>query len=136
MDGYEVVDTEDVPRMDMGELLDGLLETDARRITAALGAGESVISVWYFEPGESMPHHAHNEQEEVFYVLEGEFEVVLGPAEDVERKTIGPGSFYAAGPGVYHGHRYLGEDEGQLLAIGAPNVNDINPDTWTPVEEL
>jgi len=135
MDGYEVVDTVDVPRMDMGDLLDGMLDLDARRVQAALGTDESVVSVWYFEPGDEMPHHVHTEQEEVFYVLEGEFEVALGEAGDVERHTIDEGTFYSAGPEVGHGHKYVGDGEGRILAIGAPNVPDINTDSWTPVDE-
>ncbi|MFB6164783.1 MAG: cupin domain-containing protein [Haloarculaceae archaeon] len=136
MDGYSVVDTDDVPRVDMSEMLDGLLDPDVRRIQSELGTDESVVNVWYFEPGEQMPHHHHDEQEEVLYVLAGEFEVTLGEPGDVERRTVGPGDFWAAGPGVGHGHKYVGDDEGVVLGIGAPNVPDINSDTWQSVDEV
>lgn len=136
MDDYAVVDTADVPRMDMGELLDGMLEPDARRIQSALGTDESVATIWYFEPGEEMPHHVHDEQEEWFYVIEGEFEVALGEKGEVEREVVGPGTFYAAGPDVGHGHKYVGDDEGVVLAVGAPNEPDITTETWTPVDEV
>ncbi|MFB6180112.1 MAG: cupin domain-containing protein, partial [Halorientalis sp.] len=96
---------------------------------------EMVVNVWYYDPGEEMPHHAHNDQEELFYVLEGEFELILGKEGDTERETVGPGAFYAAGPGVGHGHKNVGDEEGAILAVGAPNVADINPETWTPVDD-
>ncbi|MDY7083012.1 MAG: cupin domain-containing protein, partial [Halobacteria archaeon] len=131
---YEVVHTEDVPRVDLDEALDGMFDPDVRRVETQLGTEKMAPSLWYFDEGEEMIHHAHSEQEELYYVLEGEFEVKFGEAGDTETYNVGAGTFFAAGPDVEHGHKCVSE-RGIVLAIGSPNVTDINPDTYTPFDE-
>lgn len=133
---YDVVRSEEVSVTDMGEMLDGMLDPHIRSIQSELGAEKMVPNLWYFEPGEEMPYHIHDTQEEVFYVLEGEFVAKMGEPEDPEVFELGPGDFYVAGPDVGHGHRYEGDDEGIILAIGAPAVTDINYDTWRSLEDI
>jgi quercetin dioxygenase-like cupin family protein len=89
-----------------------------------LHTDEVNATLWYFEPGEEIGYHAHSEQEELYYVVEGEFSLKLGRSGETEIVEVGPGDFWAAGPGVGHGHRYVGDDEGVVLAIGAPPVED------------
>lgn len=132
---YAVVPTEAVPRVDMSEATDGIIDPDVRRVQAELRTENLVTNRWYFDEGEEMVHHVHDEQEEVYYVLEGEFELKLGEAGEAESRVVDEGTFFAVGAGVGHGHRCTSEDGGALLAVGAPNVTDINPDTYTPVDE-
>lgn len=132
---YAVVPPEDVPRVDMSEATDGIIQPDVRRIQAELGTENLVTNVWYFEEGEEMVHHVHDEQDEVYYVLDGEFELKLGKAGAAESRVVDEGTFFAAAAGVGHGHRCTSGDGGALLAVGAPNVTDIAPDTYTPVDE-
>lgn len=132
---HAVVPTEDVPRVDMSETTDGIIDPDVRRVQAELGTENLVTNLWYFEEGEEMVHHVHDEQEEVYYVLEGEFELKLGEAGEAASHVVDEGTFFAAGAGVGHGHRCTSADGGVLLAVGSPNVTDINPDTYTPVDE-
>jgi quercetin dioxygenase-like cupin family protein len=121
---YEVVQTEDVPVTDLSEI-DGVPpDLDIRDIDAALGAQEVLLKLWYFEPGEEIQYHAHSEQEEVYYAVEGEFSLKLGRSGEEEYVEVGPGAFWVARPEVGHGHRYVGDDRGVVLAIGAPPVDD------------
>ncbi|WP_335999869.1 cupin domain-containing protein [Halorientalis halophila] len=132
---YAVVDTEEIPKVDLDEALNGMFDPDVRRVQAELGTENLVASLWYFEEGEEMVHHEHEDQEELYYVLDGEFEVKLGDAGETETVVAEEGTFFAAGPGVGHGHVCTSADGGVVLAVGSPNVTDINPETYTPVDE-
>jgi quercetin dioxygenase-like cupin family protein len=107
---------------------DELVELDVKAVDRALDTENMSLKVWYFKPGDEMRYHAHREQEEVFYVIEGTFSVILGPPDNFETYQIDPGGFYAAGPDVGHGHRNVGEEVGVMLAIGAPDVTDLGVD--------
>ncbi len=121
---YEVLDTEDVDVTDLSDVAEIPPDLDIRPVGDGLGLDEMNVTVWYFEPGEGIGYHAHSEQEELYYVLEGQFSLKLGPSGETETHEVGPGAFWAAGPETGHGHRYLGDDRGAVLAIGAPPVED------------
>lgn len=126
---YEVVDTEDVPVTDLSEIESLPPDLEIRDIDAVLGTENMIVRIWYFEPGDEISYHAHSEQEELYYIIKGEFSLKLGKSGETEIVEAGPGTFYAAGPKTGHGHRYVGDDEGIVLAIGAPDVHDpgLNP---------
>ena len=124
MPHYEVVDTDDVPLQDLSESTEMPPDLNIRAIDAALGTEQIGVKLWYFEPGEEIGYHAHNEQEELFYVLEGEFSLKLGESGEEEYVEAGPGTFWVAGPEMGHGHRCVGDEQGVVLAIGAPYVDD------------
>ncbi|MFB6084191.1 MAG: cupin domain-containing protein [Halorientalis sp.] len=121
---YEVLDTEDVPLTDLSDVEDVPPDLDIRPVGRTMGLEEMHVTLWYFEPGEEINYHAHSEQEELYYVIEGEFSLKLGRSGETETMEVGPGAFWAAGPEIGHGHRYVGDDEGVILAIGAPGVED------------
>lgn len=121
---YEVVHTDDVAETDLSEVEEVPPELNIRPIDDALGAEQIGIRIWYFEPGEEIQYHAHAEQEEIYYVLEGEFSLKLGASGEEEYTEVSPGAFWVASPEMGHGHRYLGDDRGAVLAIGAPRVED------------
>lgn len=121
---YGIVQTDDVRVTDLSDVEEIPPDLDIRSIDEALGTDEMNVKLWYFDPGEEIQYHAHAEQEELYYVLEGEFSVKIGPSGEEEYHEIGPGTFYAAGPETGHGHRYTGDDQGIVLAIGAPAVED------------
>ncbi len=129
MDDYEVVSTEDVERTDLSEIEALPPESDVRDIDGVLGTSDVLVKLWYFEPGEEITYHAHSSQEEVFYVLEGDFSLKLGRSGETEVVEVGPGDWWRAAAMVGHGHRYLGDHTGVVLAIGAPKVDDpgLNP---------
>ncbi|PSQ18295.1 cupin domain-containing protein [Halobacteriales archaeon QS_8_69_26] len=121
---YEVVHTDDVDRTDLSEIDAVPPDLDIRAIDEVLGLEEMQAKIWYFQPGEEIAYHAHSEQEELYFVLEGEFSLKLGRSGETEIREVGPGAFWVAKPEVGHGHRYLGGDEGAVLALGAPAVHD------------
>ncbi|PSP73665.1 cupin domain-containing protein [Halobacteriales archaeon QS_3_64_16] len=121
---YSVTHVEDVPVTDLSAIDAIPPDHDIRAIGDALDLEETNVSVWYFEPGEEIGYHAHSEQEELYYVLEGEFSLKLGRSGEEEIVEAGPGTVFAAGPKIGHGHRYTGDDVGVVLAIGAPPVED------------
>jgi quercetin dioxygenase-like cupin family protein len=122
--GYEVVDLEDVPLTDLSDVEEIPPDLDIRGIGDALDLENMAAAVWYFDPGEEIQYHAHSEQEELYYVLEGEFSVKLGRSGEAEYVEAGPGTFWVAKPEIGHGHRNVGDERGAVLAIGAPPVAD------------
>ncbi|MCY4731970.1 cupin domain-containing protein [Natronomonas gomsonensis] len=121
---YKVVDLDDVPITDLSEI-DGIPPTlDIKPIGDQLGLTQMRATVWYFEPGEEIQYHAHREQEELYFVMEGEFSLKLGKSGEEEYVDAGPGTFWVAEPKIGHGHRYVGDDEGVVLSLGAPPVED------------
>jgi quercetin dioxygenase-like cupin family protein len=126
---YEYVHEDDVPRVDLSENDDMPPDHDIRSIDEALGLENVRANVWYIEPGDEIGYHAHSEQEEVFYVLEGTFSLKLGRSGETETVEAKPGTWWAAEPMVGHGHRNGGDETGIVLAFGAPAVDDsgLNP---------
>ena len=108
---YEVVDTDDVEETDLSEVEEIPPDLNVRAMDRALGT-------------EEIGCHTHAEQEELYYVLDGEFSLKLGPSGEAEYVEVGPGAFWVAGPETGHGHRYVGDDRGAVLAVGAPYVED------------
>lgn len=110
-------------RRDMPEARQRIYEMDIRPVDVALGLENMRVKVWYFDEGEEITYHAHPTQEEFYYVMDGTFSLKLGPSGEEEYVEVGPGTVFAAGPRTGHGHRCISED-GVVLSIGAPNVDD------------
>jgi len=121
---YGVTGTEDVAITDLSEIAEIPPDLDIRDIDGALGCDELAVKLWYFEEGEEISYHAHGEQEELFYVIDGTFSLKLGRSGEAEYVEVDEGSFWVAAPMIGHGHRCLSEDGGTVLAIGAPNTED------------
>jgi quercetin dioxygenase-like cupin family protein len=128
MADYEVIHLDDVTETDLSEVEGVPPDLNVRRVGDALGAEEVRLTVWYFEPGEEIQYHAHNEQEEIFYVIEGEFSLKLGKSGEEEYIDAGPGTFWLAKPEIGHGHRNVGDERGVVLALGAPPEDDPGVD--------
>lgn len=121
---YEVTTTEAVPITDLSEVEELPPDLDIRPISRVLDCQTIAATVWYFDEGEEIDYHAHARQEELFYVLDGEFSLKLGRSGETEYREVGPGAFWAAAPMVGHGHRCVSEGGGAVLAIGAPKGHD------------
>ncbi|TYL40035.1 cupin domain-containing protein [Natronococcus pandeyae] len=121
---YEVVHTDEVPLTDLSEIDEIPPDLQIRAIDDFLPSEHIQLKLWYFEPGEEIQYHAHAEQEELYFVLEGEFSLKLGRSGEEEYVEAEPGTFWMARPEVGHGHRNVGDEEGVILAIGAPSVDD------------
>jgi quercetin dioxygenase-like cupin family protein len=121
---HEVLDLDEAPVTDLSEIEAVPPDLDIRPVGDLLGLEEMRATVWYFEPGEEIQYHAHSEQEELYYVVEGEFSVKLGRSGEEEYVDVEAGALWAAGPEIGHGHRYVGDDRGVVLSVGAPAVED------------
>jgi quercetin dioxygenase-like cupin family protein len=88
----------------------GMLETI--KIGAEDTNGEFGLVEAVARKGDGSPWHVHPEEDEWFYVLDGEFTVYVG----ADRLSLTPGSF-AFGP---HGvpHTFIAETEGAKVLIG------------------
>lgn len=75
-------------------------------------------SVWVFEQGESNNRHRQREQEELYVVLDGRFEMAV----DGETFEIGPGETVIVSPDAWRQLTAL--EDATLLAVGAPNTKN------------
>lgn len=87
-------------------------------LTDALGATNLALNYYELAPGESFAFgfHAHEDQEEVFYVQGGTV-TFRTEAGDVQ---VGPGELVRFGPGEFQRGVNEGDDRVVALAMGAP----------------
>ncbi len=122
--GYHLVDPADLEQWDDRP-------TDVRSLSAAAGYDyhDSKIGmrVYDLEPGEQpgLQYHFHDEQVEVFYVLDGQLHVETPEGEYVIERDqalfVDPGSPQRAF------NPEDADDDTRVLAIGAPSVEDVHP---------
>lgn len=98
--------------------------SEMRNIAEAVGLDNLGLRLYRVAPGEDMPlyRHYHEQQEEVFYVVEGTLSV-----ETPDRTyTVPTGSFFIAEPG--NEHRSFCDASAPapavVVAMGAPAVDD------------
>ena len=77
----------------------------------------SMFCEFTFNPGDEIGLHQHKHNAEVFYILEGDFELV----DNAEKKKVSKGSVVFASDGDYHSIRYIGNEKGIIMAILFPN---------------
>ncbi len=89
-----------------------------RPLTDALGAAELALNYYELAPGESFAYgfHAHEKQEEVFYVQSGTATFTTADG-DVE---VGPNELVRFGPGEFQRGVNRGDERVVALAMGAP----------------
>lgn len=116
--GYHVVDPDDV------EPTPGR-PSEMRSISDAVGLANLGVRRYDVAPGEDVPGiglHYHDEQEEVFFVVDGELRVETpGREYAVER-----GQFFVADPGSPHRayNDASASENAVVVAFGAPAVDD------------
>ena len=90
---------------------------DRHGLTDPLGATDVAINLYRLAPGERASGlHAHTDQEEVFFVVEGEatFETLDGPV------VVGAGEVIRFAPGEYHSGTIAEDSAVAVYALGAP----------------
>ena len=88
----------------------GMLETI--KISMVDTAGNFGLIEVIVRAGEGSPWHVHPDEDEWFFVLEGEFTVYVGE----QRLSLSPGSFAFGPKGVPH--TFIGETDGAKALIG------------------
>jgi mannose-6-phosphate isomerase-like protein (cupin superfamily) len=92
------------PLMAFGLEMRVLLGTDST------GGATSVLMVWH-QPGEGPPDHVHFSQEEIFFIVEGTYEVVV----DGMRVVAGPGSIAFVPRKTVHRFKNIGSAKACML---------------------
>ena len=86
----------------------------------ALDMDEMRPRLWRVEPGEKLSYHYHEEQEELFYVVEGTGQMLIG--EDEELVEIPEGGFIKPGVRTPRSLRNDTDEDVVWLIVGAPPV--------------
>jgi uncharacterized cupin superfamily protein len=93
-------------------------DVDRRALTGPLGATDLAINYYRIEPEQSLSGgmHAHMDQEEVFYVVDGT--VTFETPE--ETHEVGPDEAIRFAPGEYQTSTNEHDADAVVLALGAP----------------
>lgn len=93
-------------------------------VSRPLDANDFSMNYYVLEPGEAFAGslHAHLDQEESFFVLEGEatFETKPDPTAESETVTVSEGELIRFDPGEYQQGRNESDETLRALAMGTP----------------
>jgi uncharacterized cupin superfamily protein len=99
-------------------------DLDRRGLSDPLGTSDVAINYYALEPSEAFSGgmHAHRDQEELFYVIEGTatFETKPEPTADSETVDVGPQEAVRFAPGEFQQGRNESDERVVALALGAP----------------
>lgn len=87
--------------------------------TEATGGAISVIMACH-KPGEGPPDHVHFNQEEVFFIVEGTYELTVGD----QTSRAGPGTIVFIPRNVVHRFKNVGTTTGRMLDWSLPGGQD------------
>jgi mannose-6-phosphate isomerase-like protein (cupin superfamily) len=87
--------------------------------TEATGGAISVLMAW-IKPGEGPGDHVHFNQEEIFFILEGIYELTVGD----QTTTAGPGTIVFIPRNVVHRFKNVGKTTGCMLDWTLPGGQD------------
>ena len=97
--------------------IDGI-EPDLKAVGYELRPKKMRPSLWVFEPGESNNWHRHEEQEELYLVLDGRLEMTV---ED-ETFEAEAGDVIVVPPESWR--QLTAIEDSEVFVVGAPNVKD------------
>jgi quercetin dioxygenase-like cupin family protein len=87
--------------------------------TEATGGATSVIMAWH-KRGEGPPDHVHFDQEEIFFIVEGTYELTVGG----QTSTAGPGTIVFIPRNVVHRFKNVGDTTARMLDWSLPGGQD------------
>ena len=87
--------------------------------TEATGGALSVLLGWH-KPGEGPPDHVHYGQEEIFFIVDGTYELTIGG----QTSTVGPGTIVFLPRNTVHRFRNAGEKTACMLDWSLPGGQD------------
>jgi mannose-6-phosphate isomerase-like protein (cupin superfamily) len=96
--------------------------------TKATGGATSVIMAWH-KPGEGPPDHVHFGQEEMFFIVEGIYELIVGD----QTTAIGSGTIVFIPRNVVHRFKNIGLTTACMLDLSLPGGQDHY---FTAISEL
>src|SRR5215471_5360573 len=91
-----------------------MLGTTMRLIaTAASTGGRYTVIEQVTPPGWGPPRHIHSCEDEIFYILDGSYELHVGD----ERRTVSAGAFAVLPRGIPHGFRNITSVPNRLICV-------------------
>ncbi|MBZ5613110.1 MAG: quercetin 2,3-dioxygenase [Acidobacteriia bacterium] len=84
--------------------------------TAASTGGRYTVLEQVTPPGWGPPRHIHSREDEIFYILEGSYELHVGR----ERRTVSAGASAVLPRGIPHGFRNVASTHSRLLCVITP----------------
>jgi quercetin dioxygenase-like cupin family protein len=87
--------------------------------TEATGGAVSVLMGWH-KPGEGPPDHVHFSQEEIFFIVEGTYELTVNS----DTSTVGPGTVVFIPRDVVHRFKNVGDTTACMLDWTLPGGQD------------
>jgi len=87
--------------------------------TEAAGGAISVLMGWH-KPGEGPPDHVHFKQEEMFFIVEGTYELTVGG----QTSTAGPGTIVFIPRNTVHRFKNVGDTTACMLDWTLPGGQD------------
>src|SRR5262245_34496417 len=87
--------------------------------TEATGGAISVLMAWH-KPGEGPPDHVHFSQEEMFFIVEGTYELTVGD----QTSTAGPGTIVFIPRNTVHRFKNVGDTTARMLDWSLPGGQD------------
>ena len=87
--------------------------------TEVTGGVTSVLMGWH-KPGEGPPDHLHFDREEIFFILEGNYEITI----DGRTTMIGPGTLVFIPRNTVHRFRNVGDSIGCMIDWTVPGGQD------------
>ena len=103
-------------RPDEGKVIQVLQERMTFKVMSADTNGLYTLFVNSAEPGGGSPPHIHHQEDEAFFILEGNYEFLLGD----KTLELGPGSFLFAPRGIPHASKNVGTTMSRMLVIVSP----------------
>ena len=85
----------------------------------ATGGAISVLMGWH-KPGEGPPDHVHFNQDEVFFIVDGTYELTVGDRS----ATVGPGTIVFIPRNVVHRFKNVGDTTARMLDWSLPGGQD------------
>ena len=95
------------------------LEMKVLLTTEATGGAISVLMGW-LKPGEGPSDHVHFNQEEIFFIIEGTYEMTVGD----QTSTVGPGTIVFIPRNVVHRFKNVGTTRACMLDWSLPGGQD------------
>ena len=87
-----------------------------RKVRAPLGVTAFGVNAVVIPPGIESGRHFHDEQEELYFVHQGEVEFVFGDGE--QRHRLGPGGIARVDPHTVRQIRNVGEGDAIYVCVG------------------